>query len=98
MKTGIRTNTERKIIDAVFELIENNPESKISVRDIYQKANISKNTFYTYFNGIDDLFDKIAAEAEKLFADELISDERPFDELYFTPLLSRLYKKRKIYP
>ena len=33
MKTGIRTNTERKIIDAVFELIENNPKSKISVRD-----------------------------------------------------------------
>ena len=97
MKTGIRTNTERKIIDAVFELIENNPKSKISVRDIYQKATISKNTFYTYFNGIDDLFDNIVDEAEKLLADELISDERPFDELYFTPLLSRLYKKRKIY-
>ncbi|WP_395320150.1 TetR/AcrR family transcriptional regulator [Fructilactobacillus frigidiflavus] len=51
--------TETKIIDNFIELMRNQPYQKISVSELSKAAGISRITFYTYYKGIDDLYNQV---------------------------------------
>ena len=56
-----------------------------------------KNTFYRCFSGEQDIFKGAITYAEELVANEFISEKKPFNEQFFEPLLTRLYKKSTVY-
>lgn len=49
-------DTRKEIMDTFMELLNKKPLSKITITEIITEANISRNTFYYYF---DDIFDLI---------------------------------------
>lgn len=49
----------RLIKDAYLELNETIPAGKITVKNLTQKAGISRATFYTYFENVDSLVDEM---------------------------------------
>lgn len=60
--------TKRRIVSAFTDLInEKKDVSKISVRSIIDRADISRSTFYTYYDGVDDLSESVA----KMFGNDI---------------------------
>lgn len=49
--------TKAAIIDAFWELLEEKPYSKITVKDIVNSCQINRNTFYYHFHDIPDLLE-----------------------------------------
>ncbi|HML35811.1 MAG TPA: TetR/AcrR family transcriptional regulator C-terminal domain-containing protein [Bacillota bacterium] len=56
------TETKEKIRDAFFELYESKKIEKISIRDITDKAQLNRSTFYMYYRDIYDLLEKTEDE------------------------------------
>lgn len=54
--------TERGIKNAFIELRSKKPLEKITVRELCQKAQINKSTFYTHYKDIYELSDTLEAE------------------------------------
>ena len=52
-------NRKQMIMDAFWELLEENPYNKISVRLIVERCGINRNTFYYYFQDIPALVEEI---------------------------------------
>lgn len=55
--------TKQQIRQALIELLAEKIESAISVRELAQKANINRGTFYIHYNDIHDLVEQLAGEA-----------------------------------
>lgn len=51
----IALHSREWLVDALLSLMENKPYSKITVRDICNKADLSRQTFYNFFEGKDDV-------------------------------------------
>lgn len=51
-----------KISEAFTELLQKKPFSKITVRDIVQKSNVHRNTFYYHFQDIPSLLEYLIQE------------------------------------
>lgn len=61
--------TKQQIRQALIELLAEKNESAISVRELAQKANINRGTFYIHYNDIHDLVEQLVNEAvEKLLS------------------------------
>lgn len=59
----IRTQkTKRSIYNAFIELRSKKPLEKITVKELCEKAQINKSTFYVYYSDVYDLSDKIEDE------------------------------------
>ena len=55
--------TKRRIVSAFTDLINEKKEvTKVSVRSIIDRADISRSTFYTYYDNVDDLSDSVAKQ------------------------------------
>lgn len=55
--------------NAFAELVyEKRDISKVSVKDIIEKSTVSKSTFYTHYNNIEDLVKEITEEFTKIFS------------------------------
>lgn len=62
-KTDLRIRrTKKSIRDAFFELIEENGFDSVTVKDITDRALISRNTFYLHYEDKFDLLNKISNE------------------------------------
>lgn len=55
--------TKRAIRSAFFELIKEKPLEKITVREIAERAEINKTTFYAHYETVYDLVDQLEQEA-----------------------------------
>lgn len=55
----MKDNTERQIKKAFLELNLLHQSERISVKQIVEKANISRATFYTYYENVESLVDEI---------------------------------------
>lgn len=55
MNTTDKTTTQEKIADAFIRLLEKYSYEKVSVAEITNAVPVSRNTFYYYFEGKDDL-------------------------------------------
>ncbi len=63
-KTDRRTlYTINTIKDALLELKKDLPYDKISVKQLCEKAEISRATFYLHFDGIDNVLDEVLDDA-----------------------------------
>lgn len=61
------SETRSAIEKSFLDLLESRPFDKISIRDIAERSNISRNTFYYYFQDIYDLVESIfREEAERI--------------------------------
>ena len=59
----------QKITNALISLLSEKELSQITVKELSDKADINRKTFYSYYSGIDDILDKIEDEiVEKLLA------------------------------
>ena len=62
-KTDLRIRrTKKSIRDAFFELIDENGFDSVTVKDITERALISRNTFYLHYEDKFDLLNKISNE------------------------------------
>lgn len=59
MKSSKTKKTKLHIMDAYLSLIKKKYWEKITVKEIYSKANITRGTFYQYFSNIYDLMEQI---------------------------------------
>ena len=61
-------NTEKKICDALLEMMEERPFYQIKVAQLCDRNSISRSTFYNYFDSIFSVLQKIEDDIlEKLF-------------------------------
>ena len=67
--------TKAAIIEAFWQLLEEKPFSKITVKDIVDRCQINRNTFYYHFHDIPDLLETTI----KADADEVIQNYSQFD-------------------
>lgn len=85
--------TKNAIIDAFWQLLEEKPYNKITVKDIVDSCEINRNTFYYHFRDIPDLLENIV----KHDADYLIQTYGklgdPIDCL--TPFVEYILKRKK---
>ncbi len=52
-------NTRKQIMDTYLTLIKDNHWEKITVKEIYTNAGITRGTFYQYFSNIYDLMEQV---------------------------------------
>lgn len=64
MKNDIRTRYTKNIIRTVFlELLKERPVNKITVKEICDRAEINRGTFYKHYLDVYDLMEHLEAEA-----------------------------------
>ena len=64
------TEMEKILSEAFWELLEEKPYKKITVKDIVDRCQVNRNTFYYHFDGITTLFEEaLIAWEEKIFQD-----------------------------
>lgn len=74
--------TERNIKDAFTQLLSQKAFDAISIRDICEKAAISRTAFYTHFDDINDLIIKIEQEKSTHVGNLLLDEAKPRKELF----------------
>ena len=57
--TAARSRTRKRIEDAFWSLYLEKEFHRVTVREIIQKADIHRSTFYQYFESVGDVFDAI---------------------------------------
>lgn len=73
--------TQKSIRDALVNLLEEKDVSEITIKELAERANINRKTFYMHYTNIDDIFDKIENEIiEKLL---LILEKYDFFQAQF---------------
>ncbi|WRK53802.1 TetR family transcriptional regulator [Coprobacillaceae bacterium CR2/5/TPMF4] len=85
--------TELVIAKAFWQLLEEKPYSKITVKNIVERCEINRNTFYYHFHDIPDLLDRIL----KRNANDIINKSNHFDNLidFFIPIVEDCNKRKK---
>lgn len=64
MKNDIRTRYTQKVITESFlELLKEKPMNKVTVKEICDKAQINRSTFYKYYKDCYDLLDQLEERA-----------------------------------
>ncbi len=74
------TKTKRSITNAFLELRSQKAIEKITVKELCEKAEINKSTFYTHFNDIYDLSEYLEAQTAKEIIDSLRHPEYLFSK------------------
>lgn len=71
-------NTDEAIIRAAFEamLMGGKPISRITVREICEKANINRSTFYAHYMDVYDLFEKVELQMAEMCGERML-DKAP---------------------
>lgn len=73
--------TQKSIRDALVNLLAEKDVSEITIKELAERANINRKTFYMHYTNIDDIFDKIENEIiEKLL---LIFEKYEFFQAQF---------------
>lgn len=76
-------NTKKKIIRVGFHLMKEKGYDNVTINEICQAVNISKHTFYYYFNSKEDIlkdFMQIPAELKQEFMASIISMDSPLEQ------------------
>ena len=58
------TTTKELIYKTFLELLRQKPFDKITVRDIVEKANVNRNTFYYYYSDMYEMLEEIFTVTE----------------------------------
>src|SRR5574344_572869 len=103
-KTDLRVvKTEKSIRAAFVELIVSKGYKNIKIKDICDKAEINRNTFYLHYNSKEDLVDSIVDELTEQFLEDAGIKNRKFlyyndktMEAMFVALLNNLESNKKV--
>lgn len=92
-----RTLTRRLIREAMLDLLQTQPLSKISVRELCDAAGVNRTTFYNHYHDTSE----VLAEIEELFLAQLSTDGTPHAESvglahHIESLCTRLQKNRNV--
>lgn len=97
-QTKVTKQTRERIINAFWELYENEKIEKISIAALSKKANINRSTFYEYFADIYELLDEVEEEileetAAKMEENlhKLTDDSRKTGEILDIHMLGRTF-------
>ena len=71
--------TRTSIMEAFAQLLEERPMNKITVKDIVDRCNINRNTFYYHFPDIPSLLQEIIEEKVNALIESHYSLGRPLD-------------------
>lgn len=63
--------TEKHLRAALFELLEEKPIHKITVKELTEKAEVSRATFYLYYDNIETMVSSIETEILQKYADDI---------------------------
>lgn len=88
--------TENKIQQALFTLLEKKSINKISVRDICSHASISRPSFYSHYDDINDLIYKIEIEKSS-YISSLFTSSQPMTLESFVKYLSYVKENSSFY-
>lgn len=96
-----RESTKRNIQKTFCDLIkEKNSYKEISLNEIVEKANITKTTFYRYYENIDDLINDLIFEVNNMIIKEIerMFIDSPTDYIdYFNSLEINLTDKEALF-
>lgn len=91
MKTDARVRYTRKVIrDTFLELMQEKPVSKITVKEVCDKAEINRGTFYKHYQDCYDLLEKIEDDGLREFEQMLASIEAAGTQAALTAILNTL--------
>ena len=91
MKTDARVRYTRKVIqDAFLDILKEKPISRITVKEVCDKAEINRGTFYKHYQDCYDLLDKIEEEGLREFEKMLASIEAAGAQAALTAILNTL--------
>lgn len=89
----MKTNTRENIKGCFLELLEENPFSHITVKDIVERCAINRNTFYYYFQDMAALAEAVAEEEFLPLPEESLSLNTVEDTL--NAVISRTLEHRQ---
>ena len=82
--------TKRILRECLFELLENATIDEITVKELTERADVNRSTFYFYYKDINDMMMQIQSEIFDVFEEIVISPHANFDTLEdFTEYLLR---------
>ena len=86
-------HTKSAIIDAFWQLLEERPYTKITVRDIVERCQVNRNTFYYHFHDIPELLETTI----KSDVDQIIQTNGHFGSPTdcLIPIVERCLKRKK---
>ena len=70
--------TKKLLRECLFSLLEDKPASEITVRDLTEKADINRSTFYFYYKDLNDMIIHIQDEIYGAFEKEVLEPEASF--------------------
>lgn len=88
--------TEKSIRRAFYQLIQEKPIEKITVRELSEIAEINKTTFYAHYDTIYDLIEKLEQETIESIVEHLDDCKLLFKEPEI--FIQNVYNSLKIYP
>ena len=88
--------TEKAIRGALYQLILEKPVEKISVRELSERAEINKTTFYAHYDTIYDLIDRLEQETIESIIEHLDDCNLLFEKP--ETFIHNMYNSMKICP
>ena len=69
--------TKRALTQALVRLVQERPVSKISVKELCERADVNRSTFYAHFRNPHDLLQSIENDALADLKAHLLADDKP---------------------
>ena len=87
--------TEIAIINSFWQLLEEKPYNKITVKNIVDLCQINRNTFYYHFQSIPELLERVLKQE----ADDIIKNHNQFESVVdcLTPVIQSCLSRRKAF-
>lgn len=90
-----KNNTHKALLHAAKKLFEEKGLGNVTIDEISEAADVSRSTFFTHFNSLDDLMEQIAAEE----INDLVSVfEESEQEVSISALIDKLVDDTIPYP
>ena len=83
-----KTTSRDLIFIAMYQLMLKKEYDDICVKDICDKANVSRMSFYRYFNNKEDIFITICDERFAEFYESFISNKEPTFEMFLKDIMA----------
>ena len=97
MATNRRVKMTKKLIkDALSNLMEKKPITKITVKEICESADVNRSTFYAHYSDQYELFEEIQEDIINITPGINLYEKKPLDGV-LSELISFVNKNKKIY-
>lgn len=87
-------NTDEAIIRAAFEaMVEGQkPVSKVTVREVCERAGVNRSTFYAHYLDVYDLFQRVEQHMGEMFREQLFSAGNETGRWSFRQAIERVFE------